>query len=195
MMILSLVVSFAVSSHQVEGDLTRCTTDVEGAAMEVSLLQHGEITETRNTSKGESASSESNETFPVATLEMNATASGRSGVAGACSPGDVAALHAAGGGHDGGSVGGKTATCASNAYSIWWGLNEESFVSCVHRVLGISYGCADCFRGAARYGADNCKFACLTSWCSQGCLSCVQHGENGVERCTGVVLPKATSCR
>merc|ERR1711972_1138071 len=59
---------------------------------------------------------------------------------------------------------------------------------------GLSNGCAICYEGSGKYGYDNCKLACLTSWCSEGCLSCTAGYNDALEQCVGRPYQPATPC-
>eukprot|EP00966_Prymnesium_polylepis_P319855 7376281-Prymnesium_polylepis.1 len=115
------------------------------------------------------------------------------GAAGACSADDQAAINAKPGGSADGSFPKITSVCSKSALSIFSGIDETKFNTClVGAIPGVSQGCSDCFWQAAEYGFKNCKSACLLSWCSQGCLSCAaKFDTNG---CAGFAAPQPAAC-
>jgi len=88
----------------------------------------------------------------------------------------------------------KMAKCGRDALNFAFQWQANKFISCAQKV-GISNSCAKCYEGAGKYGYDNCKTACLASWCSSGCLSCTARYDSSLERCVGRGRPTLTPCR
>jgi hypothetical protein len=76
-------------------------------------------------------------------------------------------------------------------------VNPEGFYDCFKQTAPISEQCASCYVDIGRYAVANCKFACLKSWCSSGCLECKRKDDANFEACTGYKrdqMPKAEIC-
>merc|ERR1712232_1105541 len=74
---------------------------------------------------------------------------------------------------------------------------HSGMVNCI-REKKVSKGCATCFADMSKHGFDNCKSACMLSWCSSGCLKCTR-GNKAAHRkllkCTGTKkLPAPKKC-
>mmetsp|Transcript_1950 Transcript_1950/g.2103 ORF Transcript_1950/g.2103 Transcript_1950/m.2103 type:complete len:148 (+) Transcript_1950:179-622(+) len=127
-----------------------------------------------------------------ATMEKSLSTS----AAGACTAADKTKMDGYGGGNADGTFPKRLSNCGKNNYNIFTGFNADRFVQCVQRDTKISKKCASCFVGPARYGADNCKWACLFgSWCGKGCLDCVGQATQQSQACAGVRVPAASACR
>jgi len=106
-------------------------------------------------------------------------------VAGAgCSAADQAYIHAHKG-SDPTSFGQASATCGRKAYSVWSGFSKSIFDKCLVTNTHVSQTCADCYADAGKYGADNCKWDCVSSWCGSSCLSCTAPSLPVLKQCTG----------
>jgi len=115
-------------------------------------------------------------------------------VAGAgCSAADQAYIHAHKG-SDSSSFGQSCSTCGHKAYSIWSGFSKPIFDTCLVKMTGVSETCADCYAGAGKYGAGNCKSACMWSWCSSGCFSCTATALPDLKQCTGFEPDPVAPC-
>eukprot|EP00966_Prymnesium_polylepis_P224878 5201289-Prymnesium_polylepis.1 len=134
------------------------------------------------------------ERYPGATVVASNTAAAAAHVAaGACSADDQTAISAKGGGTTAGSFPYITSDCSKQALSIFSGIDETKFNTCLTgAVSGVSSGCSDCFYKAADYGYKNCKSACLFSWCSEGCLDCAKGFDT--TGCAGFTAPAPTPC-
>ena len=111
---------------------------------------------------------------------------------GACSATDQAAINAKPGGTADGSFPKLTMECGRKALSIFSGISESKFNQCLQGELAVSTGCSDCFYKASQYGYENCKLACLKSWCSAGCLQCAANFDT--DGCAGFAAPAPTAC-
>jgi len=87
----------------------------------------------------------------------------------------------------------QVANCGSSTLNWLFQWQAGAFIQCVENT-GLSNSCARCYEGSGRYGYDNCKFACLTSWCSEGCLSCTSGYNTELEQCVGRPYEPATPC-
>merc|ERR1712066_896243 len=116
---------------------------------------------------------------------------------GACGKEDEHAMAKKGSGHHKGSFPWITSDCGKASYSVWWGFNKKDFAKCVRKdVPGMTKPCAKCMAKHANYMTDNCKWACMTNWCSAGCLSCSANDNKAIKACTGkkVKLPTTNAC-
>merc|ERR1719343_368200 len=95
--------------------------------------------------------------------------------------------------NDASSFAGQMASCGRSA--LTWNLrwNPSKFMGCAEG-KGLSSGCASCYEGSGKYGFDNCKTACLLSWCSPGCLNCVGGYNSTLTACVGRSTPPQASC-
>merc|ERR1712100_354791 len=84
------------------------------------------------------------------------------------------------------SMGGHSNICGHKSFSIFSGLNEEGFASCLMERTGLSNKCTQCYSSAARFGVANCKFACMASWCSRSCFECGNAYLSTLDGCTGM---------
>eukprot|EP00443_Scrippsiella_acuminata_P032682 CAMPEP_0115219680 /NCGR_PEP_ID=MMETSP0270-20121206/27049_1 /TAXON_ID=71861 /ORGANISM="Scrippsiella trochoidea, Strain CCMP3099" /LENGTH=179 /DNA_ID=CAMNT_0002633697 /DNA_START=52 /DNA_END=588 /DNA_ORIENTATION=- len=113
---------------------------------------------------------------------------------GKCSTADVASMEKAGPGHSSGAFPKLAADCGSTSWSLVRGFNQEKFGQCLAGSADISSDCASCFAGNGQYGFDNCKVACMVSWCSSACLECTAGYQERLVACAGSEPPAATSC-
>ena len=111
---------------------------------------------------------------------------------GACSAADQSAIAAKGGGTAAGSFPKITSDCGRQALSIFSGISEAKFNQCLEGEVAVSQGCSDCYYQAAQYGYENCKLACLRSWCSASCLQCAAKFD--ADGCAGFAAPAPTAC-
>jgi hypothetical protein len=111
-----------------------------------------------------------------------------------CSDDDKNKISAMPGGDSAGSFPSLCAQAGKDSYSIFSGFNEDTFAQEVSQKIGVSKDCASCYGDAAKYGADNCKSACIFSWCSQGCLDCSASQKATVDACAGFTSPQPTVC-
>jgi len=76
-------------------------------------------------------------------------------------------------------------------------LGHTGMVNCI-REKRVSKGCATCFADMSKFGFDNCKMACMGSWCSKGCLSCTRGNKGAkskLQKCTGMSkIPAPKQC-
>jgi len=105
--------------------------------------------------------------------------------AGGCSAADQAKINARGGGDAEGHFPKDTEECSRKCLSFFYGIEVKCFDKCLVEKLQISSGCAHCYWEAAEYGFENCKFACMDSWCSSGCLKCTAPGGSKADACAG----------
>jgi len=87
----------------------------------------------------------------------------------------------------------QMADCGHSSLNWLFQWQAGEFIECAENT-GLSNSCARCYEGSGRYGYDNCKFACLTSWCSEGCLSCTAVYNTELEQCVGRPYQPATPC-
>mmetsp|Transcript_32331 Transcript_32331/g.68876 ORF Transcript_32331/g.68876 Transcript_32331/m.68876 type:complete len:164 (+) Transcript_32331:83-574(+) len=117
---------------------------------------------------------------------------------GSCTDDDLKLMNEKfGSGHSGNAFPNLAAACGSKSWSLWGGWQTADFTKCLQGSTGISTGCADCFAGSGGYAFKNCKMACVTSWCSEGCLSCTNQYSDSLSQCAGVEasrLPSPGSC-
>jgi len=104
---------------------------------------------------------------------------------GACSASDQSKINARGGGDGEHHFPKDSEECAREALSIFSGINPTTFQKCLTGRVPISSGCAHCYWEAAQYGFENCKWSCMSSWCSSGCLSCSKGGADKAIACAG----------
>jgi len=114
--------------------------------------------------------------------------------AGACTPDDQKLINAKGGGSTATSFPGITAACAKKSFSIFSGIDEAKFNSCLMGEIAMSQGCSTCFSAAAEYGFKKCKAPCIASWCSKGCLACAAGDTSATDACAGFSAPAPTAC-
>ena len=113
----------------------------------------------------------------------------------ACSTADETKMSKFGSGNADGTFPKILSQCGKKNYNIFFGFNSHNFVDCVVSDTGLSSSCANCFKGSAQYGADNCKWSCFWgSWCGQSCLNCVASQSAATQQCAGVTVPQASSC-
>merc|ERR1711964_855869 len=65
---------------------------------------------------------------------------------------------------------------------------HSGMVKCIGKKK-VSKGCATCFADMSKHGFDNCKSACMLSWCSSGCLKCTRGNKaahSKLLKCTGM---------
>merc|ERR1740123_1850475 len=112
---------------------------------------------------------------------------------GSCSDSDNALMRRSGYGNGANSFPGQMASCGKSAltWTLQW--SSSKFKSCAQG-KGLSSGCANCFEKSGKYGVDNCKSACMWSWCSSGCLSCVNQYKPKLNQCVGRELEDVPSC-
>ena len=112
-----------------------------------------------------------------------------------CSAEDAAQMSKLGSGNADGTFPKALAVCGKSNFNVFFGFNSNNYLSCVESSAGISQSCASCFVDSAKYGADNCKWACFWgSWCGQSCLNCVAKKNQETSDCAGVTVPKASTC-
>ena len=112
----------------------------------------------------------------------------------ACTETDEAIIGKFPAGSSEGSYAGSCAECGKEAYSIFSGFHADEYDDCLTKATGVSRTCADCYAGAGQYGADNCKSACIFSWCSEGCLQCTGAYTAKLAACTGFNVPTLSPC-
>jgi len=95
-------------------------------------------------------------------------------------------------GHADDSWGATINTCGHKGLNIFTGVNQDTFNSCFMSQVKITHACSSCYGKMTQYDFNHCKFQCLMSWCSEGCISC-NHGSN-VIGCIGFVDPQPTPC-
>mmetsp|Transcript_95680 Transcript_95680/g.256940 ORF Transcript_95680/g.256940 Transcript_95680/m.256940 type:complete len:174 (-) Transcript_95680:137-658(-) len=81
-------------------------------------------------------------------------------------------------------------TCGHVSYSIWSGLDKAHVTECIVQLvaekgIAFSQSCANCYLEQVQYAVDNCKFACLFSWCSSGCFKCMHDSVPILSACVG----------
>eukprot|EP00929_Paragymnodinium_shiwhaense_P063448 TRINITY_DN3168_c0_g1_i2.p1 TRINITY_DN3168_c0_g1~~TRINITY_DN3168_c0_g1_i2.p1 ORF type:complete len:280 (+),score=54.61 TRINITY_DN3168_c0_g1_i2:74-913(+) len=113
-------------------------------------------------------------------------------LAAACSAADQSAINALPAGDNDGSFPKTTSDCAHAALSIFSGIDEHKFNDCLMGKVKVSTGCSTCYAHAATYGFQNCKLACLKSWCSKSCLNCAKGYD--ARGCAGFDGPQPTPC-
>merc|ERR1719266_2753038 len=107
----------------------------------------------------------------------------------ACSVADIEAMNKAGPGNAKDSLPALAASCGKKAFNIFSGWKSKKYVDCLTEKAGISSDCASCFEGSGKYGADNCKAACMFSWCSKDCIKCVNKYLPDLVECIGSTPP------
>merc|ERR1719384_234638 len=110
-----------------------------------------------------------------------------------CSSADYAVMDSYGFSNSGSSFPGRMATCGRNSLTFLLQWSRSKFLDCAQG-QGLSSGCASCYEGSGKYGFDNCKLACLASWCSGGCLNCVAGYNSTLAPCVGRVNTGPPSC-
>eukprot|EP00416_Gambierdiscus_australes_P043349 CAMPEP_0171104496 /NCGR_PEP_ID=MMETSP0766_2-20121228/60750_1 /TAXON_ID=439317 /ORGANISM="Gambierdiscus australes, Strain CAWD 149" /LENGTH=193 /DNA_ID=CAMNT_0011565133 /DNA_START=21 /DNA_END=599 /DNA_ORIENTATION=+ len=105
---------------------------------------------------------------------------------GGCTAQDKDKMWQLGGGNADGTFPKVTRDCGYEAYSMFSGFDPDFMRNCMRSMIGIGPSCARCFVGAGEYCANNCKAACLFSWCSQKCKDCGTEGRlaaGGAQAC------------
>lgn len=114
--------------------------------------------------------------------------------AGACSAADKELMDKAGPGYDEGSWAKTCANCGKSSFSVFrLSMDEKSFRQCVKGKVPVSESCAGCFAGSATYSAGACWSQCI-SFCSKGCLMCVNNYISKLESCIGFSPPAIWAC-
>jgi len=76
-------------------------------------------------------------------------------------------------------------------WALQW--QKDKMIACMQST-GISNSCARCYEGQGKYAYDNCKTACLASWCGKSCLNCSKKHEPTLNRCVGRDRPEIPAC-
>lgn len=113
---------------------------------------------------------------------------------GKCSKDDVAAMNSKGPGSAPSSFPGEAAKCGGESWSVFKGWKPEKYKACITKSTGISSQCASCFSDSGKYGFKNCKLACMGSWCSENCLTCMNKQKGELLDCVGAAPPDASQC-
>jgi hypothetical protein len=113
---------------------------------------------------------------------------------GGCSGDDFAKMSKAGPGNAEGSFPRTLSSCGLKAFSLWSGFLKKKMKSCIVDNLELSSSCADCYVAAGEYGVEKCKIPCISSWCSEACLSCSAEHDKNTTACAGGLAPKAAVC-
>jgi len=92
------------------------------------------------------------------------------------------------------SQGYHSAKCGRSSYSIFSGMDKKAFSTCLRGKVKISSGCGGCYASMADWSSKNCKMACISSWCSSGCLKCTNKNLKALDKCTGFTAYKVQSC-
>uniref|UniRef100_A0A6V0EME5 Uncharacterized protein n=1 Tax=Zooxanthella nutricula TaxID=1333877 RepID=A0A6V0EME5_9DINO len=111
--------------------------------------------------------------------------------AGHCSIDDRANMLKAGGGYSDGSFPSMCAACGHSSWGLFSGFNKDTYVDCLVGKANLTAGCANCFAGAGQYGYSHCKWSCMFSWSSSGCLSCEMPYNSTLVECVGFQPPQA----
>lgn len=85
---------------------------------------------------------------------------------------------------------------AKIGWTIWWDWN--AFQSCFSEAYPkLSHTCVACYNAQGKHGFSQCKWPCLTSWCSKECLECNDGFKEHLSICVGMSeesRPKAEQC-
>mmetsp|Transcript_125701 Transcript_125701/g.367247 ORF Transcript_125701/g.367247 Transcript_125701/m.367247 type:complete len:169 (-) Transcript_125701:237-743(-) len=111
-----------------------------------------------------------------------------------CTPEDQSAMFDAGSGNQKGSFGETAASCGPGAVTWKMTWNSDNYVSCLTKKAQLTPGCAECFSAAGLYGFNNCKVACMRSWCSKGCQDCSKGHAEQLHACVGFAPPEVGTC-
>ena len=97
----------------------------------------------------------------------------------------------AGPGDERGSLGWDVSTCGGKSWSVWSGFRQDLMADCMQNThRGLTRPCAECYGGAGQYVFNNCKTACLRSWCGPRCLGCADKYKPTFYQCmTGTSEP------
>jgi len=133
---------------------------------------------------------------------LGATVSG----SGRCSEQDKMHIREAGPGNHDGTMPKIVGGCSEDNAGFF-GFDKWAMRECVHRKARIGYGCANCYMDhLGVYGYDHCKWACMSAWCKQGCLKCLERQRSFkraraatphrglLNSCLGMETPNARSC-
>jgi hypothetical protein len=114
--------------------------------------------------------------------------------AGACSAEEQAAVEARGGnGKE--SIGRIAADCGRSSVNYWlFRFDQSKMTKCLKSKLPLSSSCAGCYAAQGQYGFDNCKTACMASWCSEGCLRCTAGNKAPLDSCLGFTSANGVKC-
>jgi len=128
-------------------------------------------------------------------MEVKTTPALTTGVLGGqCNDDDQKAINALDGGNAKGSFPEINSECGKQAYSIFSGFSNATFIKCFTKEIQARESCAACYAAAAEYGVDNCKSKCIFSWCSEGCLDCSKPNSGNVDACAGFTAPQPSVC-
>lgn len=129
------------------------------------------------------------------TVDSTTTTTTADEFTGACSAADKELMDKAGPGHDKGTWGKICSDCGTSSFSVFrMRMDEKAYVQCLKSKIPVSESCAGCFAGSATYGASTCWSSCMGSWCSKGCLMCVNGYMSKLESCIGFTPPAASAC-
>lgn len=92
------------------------------------------------------------------------------------------------------SQGYHSSKCGRSSYSLFSGMDKKAFSKCLRGKVKVSSGCAGCYANMADWSSKNCKMACMSSWCSSGCLKCTKKNQKALDGCTGFTMYKVQSC-
>lgn len=95
-------------------------------------------------------------------------------------------------GHSDAAWGKKISDCGHAALNVIFGINQDTFNTCLMGKVSISSKCSSCYAQMAEYDFQHCKFKCLFSWCSQACIECNKGSD--LISCIGFVDPQPTVC-
>jgi len=97
-------------------------------------------------------------------------------------------------GYIAGGFGRITDDCTKAAVNVIMGIEQRPFLSCMSKTLKVSRNCSYCWYGSGQYGFNNCKLACLGSWCAKKCLRCSHPAVKNIIACAGITGPEPTPC-
>merc|ERR1711870_171129 len=90
---------------------------------------------------------------------------------------------------------GKNTISFLNFHLDW---HQDAFVNCMRKKkTQLTPSCVGCYGMDAKYGLQNCKLACMLSWCSLECIKCTEGNFEQLTTCIGKTeqLPLKHTCR
>jgi len=91
------------------------------------------------------------------------------------------------------------ALCSKRSISWFFSFDRQTFISCMQegKYHALSEPCLGCYGMNGQYALDNCKYACLASWCSSACLECSSRNNKAFSACSGrpiSEMPQPMTC-
>jgi hypothetical protein len=111
-----------------------------------------------------------------------------------CTPDEQQRINALPEGYSVGAFPRTVDECAKKAVGLLAGIRKVPYHECFQQRLNLSSSCSDCFWTASQYAFQNCKMACIKSWCTSKCLECTKPSFAGIATCAGTPGPATVKC-